>query len=678
MYKEDLQIDRVHNNGDSDFAELDCYDQGITPLKVQKRREKSYAKRNRISICNSAMKTGQSFRLSVMYKKPTFAVEADSFLGQSNTISFSSIRHVRQDVLDESSHLFRVFSYLNERDLQCSASLVSSAWADVATDALASLMLISVGCSSSGDDTDDDESDVDEVLDTNTKNSSIVLSMQRPWDYLLNRFPWGSFLSEGAFKRVFRVWNSAVQAEEAVSVMDVNKIHDKNMVGNELAVSVMLSSLARRHVCPNFVLMRGVFTSAYAPSRCLWGSETNKAPQGKHYNPVQRHKRPHEPPASQRGLYQYIRMELCQYGDVEEFMKTQPDSLLSPEDARHLLFQMAFSLHVAGDKFGMKHYDVKLLNFFLQSANQGNISENEFPHTILRYGLGSHVFNIKMPTSRALVAKLADFGTANIRPESNGQPVMLSNFTTLENTPPDFMILGDAALQGYGHDSFGLGLCMLHLFTGDAPYEEILETVTCPPNFKKKLEKIWEANRVNSGYNVIRSVILHDVYEDEDGNQDGEPDGTLYDTLYRYLVLFGIPEKFQRKEGDRIWNVISQCFDEENDTATEGVRRSRRNYNHEQKNKVLGLDFSQYQSDRELFSLSCGKDERIARARANLEKLDGGMYLLLSLVSFDPNRRASPLDVINSTFMAPLREDPNKSIFDEKNKVYSYLSYSVC
>jgi hypothetical protein len=36
--------------------------------------------------------------------------------------------------------------------------------------------------------------------------------------------------------------------------------------------------------------------------------------------------------------------------------------------------------------------------------------------------------------------------------------------------------------------------------------------------------------------------------------------------------------------------------------------------------------------------------------------MDGGMELLLSLVQFNPEARASALDVLNSSFMAPLRE----------------------
>lgn len=50
------------------------------------------------------------------------------------------------------------------------------------------------------------------------------------------------------------------------------------------------------------------------------------------------------------------------------------------------------------------------------------------------------------------------------------------------------------------------------------------------------------------------------------------------------------------------------------------------------------------------------------------------MELLLSLVSFDPNRRATPLDVINSSFMSDLREN-NRIFYCKADIVKSYTAY---
>lgn len=52
----------------------------------------------------------------------------------------------------------------------------------------------------------------------------------------------------------------------------------------ELAVSVMLSSLTKRGICPNFVLTRGVFTCQYVPPASLWGCREKHAPNGDVYD----------------------------------------------------------------------------------------------------------------------------------------------------------------------------------------------------------------------------------------------------------------------------------------------------------------------------------------------------------------------------------------------------------
>jgi hypothetical protein len=297
---------------------------------------------------------------------------------------------------------------------------------------------------------------------------------------------------------------------------------------------------------------------------------------------------------------------------MEEHIKSQDNALIAPQEARLLLFQMAFALHTAGDKYALKHYDIKLLNFFLQSANEPSKDVSNHPYTSLRYGVGSHVFNLRMETSKAMIAKLADYGTANIDPDSNGQPVTIGQFCTIENSPPDYMLLGDAATQGHGHDCFGLGLCMLHLFTGDAPYEEILENIRCPPTLKMKLQKIWQSPK-SEGYEVIKSIVLDDVYDDD---VEGEADDTLFDTLYRFLVLFGIPEeKFQIKEHGKVWRAIISSLESpltDKSTGRTGRRKQTK------KNRD-GQDAAQYKRDCKQFSLSHGEDKRIANAKKNLE-----------------------------------------------------------
>jgi hypothetical protein len=71
-----------------------------------------------------------------------------------------------------------------------------------------------------------------------------------------------------------------------------------------------------------------------------------------------------------------------------------------------------------------------------------------------------------MPATFSYWVKLADYGTADSNVENLGKPVTLDQFTTLENTPIEFLLEGDQALQSFAADTFSLGLCLLHLFTG--------------------------------------------------------------------------------------------------------------------------------------------------------------------------------------------------------------------
>lgn len=438
-------------------------------------------------------------------------------------------------------------------------------------------------------------------------------------------------------------------------------IVDKQTIAAELVVSSMLSSLARRAVCPNFILTHGVFTCPYEPPVCRWGSADNKRPKGDSYVKGKSDRRPREPGTAHPGRYQYIRMELCTEGDAEEFLKRQPNEALESGVTRMFLFQIAFALHAAADRFSMKHYDMKLLNVFVQDAKASS------DRVVLRYGLGAHVFALPMPSQTAVIAKLADYGTANVKADSNGQPATIAQFTTLENTPPDYMILGDEACQGHGHDAWGLGLCMLHLFTGHAPYEEILEDIKCPAGLKKKLRQIWENENV-AGYDVIRSVVLSDVYKDDSGNIiEGEPDETLYDTLYRCLVLFGIPsDKFQQKKCPKVWQAISESL--ESTPTSKGSRAIRKKH---------GSNASQFHRDSKKFSIRSGNNEYISRARKQLDAMDGGMDLLFHLCSFDPDKRASAMDVLNSSFMEELREPSSGAAYGVDDTVYSYTAFST-
>ena len=401
-----------------------------------------------------------------------------------------------------------ILSYLNEAELLTSSSLVNSSWWDESVSCQANLMLVSVGCedqmqngSKDSSGSDDNMADSDSDLDSDSDDEkevelgSVALSMKRPYKFLNDCYPWAAFLSEGAFKRVYRVHNKKVGAMEALSVMDLDLIEstgNKQVVGAELAVSTLLSSLVRRNICPNFIATRRVFTMDYEPPATHWGDEHNKCPKGKSYNPKSRSSFPKKPPKGTAGRFQYIAMELCRHGDIEDYLKDQVGKVMSAYEARMMLFQMAFSLHVAKEKFGLKHYDVKNLNFLLQDANPEEDEGHDHTHVMLRYAVGDSVFNLKMEREKATIAKLADYGTADLRAGVEDLPISLAQFTTLENTPADYLFLGEAARQGAGHDNFGLGLSMFHLFSGNAPYEEVMEDAKCGEGLKRCLGKVWE------------------------------------------------------------------------------------------------------------------------------------------------------------------------------------------
>jgi len=685
-------------------------------FKLQRKQRASMAKHKRMSLCAASVSARGSLTATSVAALP-FQIRqqyADPLLS----------------VLSEEKYLLQVFGYFTEVELLCKISVVSTYWFEVAAKAQAALMLISVDCPlslmQSNEDNDDaastfsvelgDENSISKsVVNRNSEEyDSIAKSMAWNWQKLTDVFSNGKFLSEGAFKRVYALHNNQTQMEEAVSVMDVDEIEatgNKTVVGTELAVSALLSSLVRRNICPNFVLTRRVFTCIYEPPASAWGSASNKKPTIKKQRP--------KPKKSTQGSFQYMRMELCQHGDAEDFISRQSEKVVSFVEARCLLFQMAFSLHVAGDKFGLKHYDVKLLNFFLQDANahSQNVRPNS-EYTVLRYGLGDHVYLLRMPNTRAIIAKLADYGTATFDVNSLSKiqdqhlsEVTIGQFTTIENTPPEQFILGDSAVQGHGHDNFGLGLAMLHLFTGQGPYEELLEGVVCPPMLRKRLETVWYSGEGSTGenqkakarsscdcnYSVLRSIMTIDS---DDG--DDEAYDVPYDTVYRFLVLFGIPNErygIIKKNGrfggsKKFWDAIdssllpqsSSRITEENENKENiGYRRACRSRNVSRQAKAeldnckkRCNDSIQFEEDKSNYSIDFGRNEHISRAREGLKSMKGGMQLLKSLTNFNPDKRLTALGVLNSTFMEELRESSGRvRVDDERDIVKSYMSYAL-
>ena len=557
---------------------------------LDRRREMKLKKYRRMSLCVAAAS-------DFAQPKPR---QRCYRLSESPTNEHSSSAHgTPVNALMGHPAFSQVLSYLSQSELIHGTFLVSQSWADSTAEALGKLMFRSVGCDPEESDeggAEDDESDICDfnLFEDTFFNETNNQSTDRDWTFLMNHFPWAKYISDGAFKKVYKVFNVMHGGTyEAISVMDIdaiNRIGNMSLIGSELAVSVMLSCLARRNICPNFVLTRAVFTCEHEPPAELWGSRDDPSPCGTQYDGnaclgV-------EP--EEAGNFQYIRMELCEHGDIEDFIKRHPKKMLQPRDCRNLLFQIAFALHVAADRFGMKHYDVKLLNVLLQTASDPTIPEDVHPHVVLRYGFGAHVFRLRMHHSNAYLAKLGDFGSSVLRSDCDGHGISLGQFTTLENTPPDYLILGNSATQGHGHDSFALGLAMLHLFTGHCPYEEVLKDVYCPHNFKGKLRRIWKQPSHD---------VLHSVIQDMDANGNEVEDTTLFDTLYRYLVLLGIPDKkIDYKRNGKVWRAISSTLLPPKSQVSKRCP-----------------DADLFARDRKKYSLLTGTDPKIVEARRRLE-----------------------------------------------------------
>ena len=205
-----------------------CADDHDMSPKFDRRRSRKLAKFARITLCAAAssdflppkqQQQRQQQRHSIMGILPT-------------SPNIKSQPQVPFDAVMKTTLAFsHILSFLNEGELIHSASLVCTAWADAATEALSTLMLASVGCDPSSfmsNGNDDELSCIDEELESIEEcsdgtavfeSSSIAKSMEKDWSFLMDSFPWAQFLSDGAFKRVYKVWNENVGAYEAGSYL---------------------------------------------------------------------------------------------------------------------------------------------------------------------------------------------------------------------------------------------------------------------------------------------------------------------------------------------------------------------------------------------------------------------------------------------------------------------------
>ena len=516
------------------------------------------------------------------------------------------------------------------------------------------------------------------------------------WSRIEKAYPRGAFLAEGGFKRVYAVHNAVHRRTEAMSVLDLRHLRSQGLeetLSVELWVSYLLSQLAQQGRCPGFLRLHSAFRCTQAPPEAAWGAAGGRVPAGGADEAdadeegegqsddelalqleaislgsvemtisearaaaegeaaataaaaaaiATAGRKPRKPPhraVASTAAYQYVLAEFADGGDLEEACKRQPNAMFGTERLPALLFQMGFALYAAQQELSLRHYDVKLLNFFLATppappagllgGGEGHGEGGEADTLSLHIGCDGAHYRFSLGASEPSLCKLADFGTADISIATLGQPISSRHLTTLENTPPDFLLLGTRAVQTSAADGFGLGLCWLHLLTGHAPYEELMEGVKCPAELRVCLTAVWCAPGKGSVYAPLRALIEED--EDEDGS-------VLFHTLYRFLCLFGRPDADPAHAADPVcasaaWRAVRGWLD-----TDVGAARFHRDH-----------------GAWSVFDAVNSQHKVIAEARKRMAALPGAALVLRGLTAFEPTRRLSMRQLLRAELFAPYR-----------------------
>jgi serine/threonine protein kinase len=507
------------------------------------------------------------------------------------------------------------------------------------------------------------------------------------WNGFLSAFPWGHYLADGAYKQVYKVYNRALRRQEAISIMDVASLAEGSnlpIVQAEIQVSCLVSELIHNCVCPNFVETYQIFLHRFSPGVHFpwhWGTAEDRYPQGKTHplgiaKPIQLKSRPRVG----NGEFQYIRMELCSGGDVENQLRdfethveiamrepteaaaetlvgsltalrvtaaarASPVVACSPSSTSsmaswivHTFFQMVVSMFASRSRLHLRHYDIKCLNFFVLGAAdtlwmQGQPSDKSLA---LSYQFGPITFTLNCVPAvswlRPGIIKLADFGTADTNASSLGKPIKSYHITTVENSPPEFFMWGNTCVQAYSIDTWALGLCFLHLLTGAAPYEEMMESIFCPEAVMQKLRLIWEGEAFR---------VLWPFLEDC-------TDRTMCDTLYRFFVLAGqdtLPTAYlcESDVGKLLLSLVDSpgCDCKSWRIPAQPLAKCRK----------------LYKEHTGIFSIRTGRHPMLVRARDRLACVPGGMEALLEMTHWDPAARPTMKSLICSDMFACLSKN---------------------
>lgn len=418
-------------------------------------------------------------------------------------------------------------------------------------------------------------------------------------------FPFGSFLAEGSFKKVYAV------DRQAVGIINLSlgdgKTDTPSKTSKELEISCLLTQLILRRCCPNFVNLVDAFIGEYQPC-----NKVSHCPR----------------------LRLYACMGLCDNGDTENWLRKQVNQILPEDTTLQLFFQLCFAVYVSRAVIGLRHYDLKLLNLL--------VSPLESNATAARYHLGIATFDIHLRQDKlGAWMKLADFGTSHSGSATLGRPTWGALLTTIENAPLDILFGGDPQdTHAFAHDTFSLGLAALHLFGGDAPYEELMLSCFCPDNLSQALAAFW----YGSSNTIYSATVLSASYR-IDNSVCVPLDDTLFDTFYRLLVLLGIPsydDDTISKLGPgaaTILQVARACL----------LRNPKIQQQVPSKHKRAQQQFAKHSY---IFNLQTGVNPAIRRCR---QRLGPNLDVLRAMLDLDPRKRPTMRAILSSSLFTSLK-----------------------
>jgi hypothetical protein len=280
------------------------------------------------------------------------------------------------------------------------------------------------------------------------------------WKDFVGKHCKGKFLSQGVCKHVYCVENADNNNQnEAVSVMNILDLKERGMelaITNDLQISMLASALVSLNICPNLVQVFAMFQSNYGAPDFFWQKSTNNSSTDIAVSAIPTQKR------LKKGRYQFIRMEFCSGGDMEENLRKNVE--YSVDKIRSFMFQMFFALYSCREKISLRHYDLKLLNFFVTSGhavlekkkilnenfsndddatslkknvasvnNKNSTNNNVLDNCVslevnnenidVDLGFGSFVYRLNFDSNNFDFAKLADFGTSIVGSNGLGDPI---------------------------------------------------------------------------------------------------------------------------------------------------------------------------------------------------------------------------------------------------------------